>query len=85
MVSEQNLGREIDSALLDDDFELRYQPIMDARTLGTVGVEAIIRWPHADGMPMPTHWIPFAAKTGQIVPVGRWAVVAARAATRRLS
>ena len=85
MVGEQNLGREIDAALLEDDFELHYQPIVDARTLGIVGVEALIRWPHADGMRMPAQWIPFAEKTGQIVPVGRWAVVAARAAMRRFN
>ena len=85
LVGEQNLGREIDAALLHDDFELHFQPIVGARTLGVVGVEALIRWPHADGMRMPAQWIAFAEKTGQIVPVGRWAVVAARAAMRRFN
>jgi len=84
LVAEQNLGREIDAALLDDQFELHYQPIVEARTLEIVGVEALIRWPHGDGMRMPARWIPFAEKTGQIVPVGRWVIVAARAAARRL-
>jgi diguanylate cyclase len=83
LVAEQNLGREIDAALLEDQFELHYQPIVDARTLEIVGVEALIRWPHGDGMRMPAQWIPFAEKTGQIVPVGRWVVVAARAAATR--
>ena len=85
MLGEQNLGREIDAALLQDDFELHFQPIVDARTLGVVGVEGLIRWPHADGMRMPGQWIAFAEKTGQIVPVGRWAVVQARAAMRRFN
>ena len=78
MLAEQNLGREIGDALTCNEFELHYQPIVDARTLGIVGVEALIRWPHADGMRMPAQWIPFAEKTGLIVPVGRWVVVAAR-------
>ena len=82
MVAEQNLGREIDAALLHDEFELHYQPIVDARTLGIVGVEALIRWPHCDGMRMPAQWIPFAEKTGVIIPVGRWVVVAARVVRR---
>jgi len=84
LVAEQNLGREIDAALLYDDFELHYQPIVDARSLGIVGVEALIRWPHCEGMRMPAEWIPFAEKTGVIIPVGRWVVVAARSCVERL-
>jgi len=84
MVADQNLGREIDAALENDEFELHYQPIVAARTLEVIGVEALIRWPHRDGMRMPAQWVPFAEKTGQIVPIGRWVVVAARAAARRL-
>jgi diguanylate cyclase (GGDEF)-like protein len=84
LVGEQNLGREIDAALLYDDFVLHYQPIVDARSLGIVGVEALIRWPHWEGMRMPAEWIPFAEKTGAIIPVGRWVVVAARNCVERL-
>ena len=84
MVAERNLGHEIDTALLYDEFELHYQPIVDAQSLGIVGVEALIRWPHCEGMRMPAQWIPFAEKTGAIIPVGRWLVVAARACVERL-
>ncbi|MEO8517939.1 MAG: EAL domain-containing protein [Dermatophilaceae bacterium] len=83
MAAEQSLGREIDAALRDEELELHYQPIVDARTLEIVGLEALIRWPQGDGMRMPAQWIPFAEKTGQIVPIGRWVVVAARAAATR--
>lgn len=84
MVAEQSLGSEIDAALSGDEFELHYQPIVDARTREIVGVEALIRWPHGDGTRMPAQWIPFAEKSGQIVPIGRWVVLQARAATQRL-
>ncbi|MEO8518563.1 MAG: EAL domain-containing protein, partial [Dermatophilaceae bacterium] len=84
MVADQNLVREIDAALLYDEFELHYQPIVDAKTLGIVGVEALIRWPQVDGMRMPAQWIPFAEKTGVIIPVGRWVVGAARQCVERL-
>ena len=84
MVVEQDLGREIDAALLYDEFELHYQPIVDAKSLGIVGVEALIRWPHGDGMRMPGQWIPFAEKSGVIIPVGRWVVAAARSCVERL-
>jgi diguanylate cyclase len=80
MVAEQNLGLEIDAALRYGDFELHYQPIVNARTLEIVSLEALIRWPDGDGMRMPAQWIPFAEKSGQIVPIGRWVVVTARAA-----
>ena len=83
MAAEQGLGREIDAALRDEGFTLHYQAIVDSRTLEIVGMEALIRWPDGEGMRMPAEWIPFAEKTGQIVPIGRWVVVAARAAATR--
>ena len=83
MVSDLTLRHELETALVNDEFELHYQPIVDATTLGIVGVEALVRWQHPDGLRMPARWVAFAEETGQIVPIGRRLVVAARAGARR--
>ncbi|HEY8718752.1 putative bifunctional diguanylate cyclase/phosphodiesterase [Pengzhenrongella sp.] len=84
MDSERDLRRELDAALADDEFVLHYQPIVEAVSLDVVGVEALVRWEHAGGLRMPGSWVAFAEETGQIVPIGRRLIVAARAEARRL-
>ena len=81
---ELSLRRDLDAALLNDEFELHYQPIVDASTLAVVGVEALVRWQHPDGVRMPVQWLAFAEESGLIVPIGRRLVVAARAGARLL-
>jgi diguanylate cyclase (GGDEF)-like protein len=60
---------------------LEYQPIVDLHSERIVGVEALIRWRHPTrGVLSPCEFIPLAEETGQIVPIGRWAL---REATRQ--
>jgi diguanylate cyclase (GGDEF)-like protein len=60
---------------------LEYQPIVDLHSERIVGVEALIRWQHPTrGVLSPCDFIPLAEETGQIVPIGRWAL---REATRQ--
>jgi len=84
MVAEQTLRRELDAALLADEFELHYQPVVDTETLTIVSVEALVRWQHRDGMRMPSQWLTLAEDSGLIVPIGRRLVVAAREGVKRL-
>lgn len=62
----------IRKALVDEQFELRYQPIVDAS--GAIrGAEALIRWNHPDtGYIAPSYFIPIAEEAGDVLMIGRW-------------
>jgi EAL domain-containing protein (putative c-di-GMP-specific phosphodiesterase class I) len=55
-----------------DEFELYYQPVVDAAGLA-IGVEALLRWHHpVRGMVSPGDFIPVAEQTGFILQLGEW-------------
>ncbi len=54
-------------------FFVEYQPIVDMRTGGAVGFEALARWHHpARGPVPPEQFIGLAEETGLIEPLGTW-------------
>jgi diguanylate cyclase (GGDEF)-like protein len=56
---------ELRTALENQDLELHYQPKADLRTGDVVGVEALLRWRHAErGLIQPDDFLPLAAQTG---------------------
>lgn len=60
-------------ALARGEFELHYQPIIDAKTLQVAGAEALVRWRHpVDGLIGPDCFIPIAEEAGLIEPLGEW-------------
>jgi diguanylate cyclase (GGDEF)-like protein/PAS domain S-box-containing protein len=57
------------------EFQLYYQPKMDLSTGAIVGVEALLRWHHAErGWIAPEKFIPVAEETGMIVAIGDWVI-----------
>ncbi|WP_299236769.1 EAL domain-containing protein [uncultured Halomonas sp.] len=67
------LRHDLHTALHDDQFELFYQPIVEAVCGRIRGLEALIRWQHPErGLISPGVFIPLAEQTGQIIPLGRW-------------
>ncbi|OJA03973.1 EAL domain-containing protein [Halomonas sp. QHL1] len=67
------LRHDLHTALQQEQFELYYQPIVEAVNGRIRGLEALIRWHHPEkGMISPGVFIPLAERTGQIIPLGRW-------------
>ncbi len=64
---------DLHQALLDNQFEVHYQPIISLRDGCTIGAEALIRWQHPRrGSVNPATLIRVAEETGLIVDIGKW-------------
>ncbi|MFW3614491.1 bifunctional diguanylate cyclase/phosphodiesterase [Billgrantia antri] len=67
------LRHDFQTALRESQFELYYQPIVEAASGEIRSVEALVRWHHPErGMVSPGVFIPMAEQTGQIIDLGRW-------------
>jgi diguanylate cyclase (GGDEF)-like protein len=73
MQARRALELDLRKAVVQGDFELHYQPIVDIRTRQIRGFEALVRWRHPErGMVPPLDFIPLAEETGLVVPLGEW-------------
>jgi diguanylate cyclase (GGDEF)-like protein len=71
----RKLELELHAALLNDEFELYYQPQMDLATNRICGFEALMRWNHPTrGLVNPYEFIWLTEEMGLIVQLGQWAL-----------
>jgi diguanylate cyclase len=69
------LESDLRQALAHRQFELHYQPKVDAESGNVHSAEALIRWHHPErGMLLPDEFIPLAEESGLIVSIGEWVV-----------
>ncbi len=72
-------------AAIDNEFQLYFQPIRHASDGTPAALEALLRWPQADGSFIPPNeFIQLCEETGLILALGRWVIRAAAKAQRRL-
>ncbi len=68
----KQLEREIKRAIADEAFSVYYQPQVSLSNGTITGVEALVRWSHAErGMISPGEFIPVAEKSGLMAQIGR--------------
>ncbi len=73
MRARRALETELRRAIVNEEFELHYQPLLDLLSNRIVTLEALVRWNHPQlGRISPDDFIPLAEDTGLIGPLGEW-------------
>jgi len=74
------LEGQLTQALERGEFELHFQPQVDARDGQTIGCEALLRWNHPErGLLLPDDFIPVAEGQRLMLQIGQWALARAAA------
>jgi diguanylate cyclase (GGDEF)-like protein len=69
----QELDADLRKALVNGEFRVAYQPLVDARSGKIVAVESLVRWERPDGKQIgPSVFIPVAEESGLINSIGLW-------------
>lgn len=67
------IERDLRRAVVGGELELHYQPKIGIRSARVEGLEALVRWNHAErGMVSPAAFIPIAERSGLINEIGSW-------------
>jgi len=72
------LESKIRDALVNQEFRLHFQPILELESGRIISAEALLRWRDAEGIEhSPAQFIPIAEESGLILPLGEWVLKAA--------
>jgi diguanylate cyclase (GGDEF)-like protein len=60
-------------AIAEQEFELHFQPLVDAHSRRLTSFEALVRWQHPErGLVFPDAFVPVAESSGLIGAIGQW-------------
>jgi diguanylate cyclase (GGDEF)-like protein/PAS domain S-box-containing protein len=72
-LARQNIAGDLRRAIVAQQFEIVYQPIISLKTGAVHKAEALLRWRHPTrGLLGPAEFLPFAETNGLIVEIGDW-------------
>ena len=73
MQARRKLEMDLRRAVAAEEFELHFQPLVEAGSGRIAGAEALVRWNHPErGQVSPVDFIALAEETGLILPLGEW-------------
>ena len=73
LTERHQLELDLKTAVADNQFEVYYQPKIDAKTRQVTGSEALVRWMHpTKGRISPELFVPVAEEAGLIIEIGEW-------------
>jgi predicted signal transduction protein with EAL and GGDEF domain len=75
MLERRTLEIDLRAAIVRQELELHYQPLLHIETGEIAGYEALLRWNHPiRGLVQPDTFISIAEETGVIVEIGNWVI-----------
>jgi diguanylate cyclase (GGDEF)-like protein len=73
MQARRTLDLDLRKALVEGEFQVFYQPLINIASQTVCGFEALVRWHHPErGMVSPADFIPMAEETRLIISLGEW-------------
>lgn len=71
--TQKSMEGELREAMVRNEFELHYQPVIDARTHVMTSLECFVRWHHpSKGVLAPSEFLAVAEQAGLMLPLGEW-------------
>ena len=75
MKRQLEVEQELRVALVENQFCLHYQPIIDIETGEVLALEALLRWEHPKkGLIKPAYFLDIAEQSGQLQEIGQWVI-----------